>query len=460
VFQSEFSEFAKDDDTGESSLWKDTISNSLVRLNGIPVNPHAALVRGSTSSDTTTGMAKAMSPDAPLKNMDVVSRMVHWHEAPVIVPPLITVTKVRLPQVVLDEFLSPSNGDDDNEEDVDNKNSNDSIFFCDKPTTVPVHPAGPYLSNTLTFMVEAQEKMEPRSLFPCHRLDRCTSGLMICCTSSKVARLLQVQLNAKNVDKLYLARVAGRFPYSTTEAALINRTISKSASWIHLKNPNNCIEVNTPIGIGDVKLGTRAVVDDDDTTGKASRSRFQFLAYDEGSNTSMISCCPLTGRGHQLRVHLQWLGFPIHGDVQYGNTSKPRDKDMRDKSIEAIYNSIQHEQLHPVSCLEVEGGFDTNSAKQCRDVCRCCSGGRSGIIKSFSAAQLLEAGHAIDLHAWKYRIRFQGRSSKRKKEKAGSTDSIRTESDGPIADMMLQTAKPAWAKSGCFGDTNYVQWLQ
>ena len=66
MFQSEFSEFAKDDDTGESSLWKDTISNSLVRLNGIPVNPHAVLVRGSTSSDTTTGDSIRTESDSPI----------------------------------------------------------------------------------------------------------------------------------------------------------------------------------------------------------------------------------------------------------------------------------------------------------------------------------------------------------------------------------------------------------
>jgi len=244
--------------------------------------------------------------------------------------------------------------------------------------------------------------------------------------------------------------------------ALIDKTKRpNSASWIHIGNPNDCIEVNAPIGIGDVVLGSRAVVEDDDTTGKPSRSRFQFLAYDKTSNTSMISCCPLTGRGHQLRVHLQWLGFPIHGDVQYGNTSKPRDKDMRDKVIEAIYNSIQDEHYQPlVSSLEEEGGFDAGTISAAREVCRCCSGGRCGIIKSFSAAQLLEAGHAIDLHAWKYRIRFQGKDRKNGKMAGGdigSTDKIRND---PIADMMLETEKPAWAKSCGFGDIDDVRWLQ
>lgn len=56
-------------------------------------------------------------------------------------------------------------------------------------------------------MVEAQEGLEPRSLLPCHRLDRCTSGLTIFCTNPVVAKLLQMQIEKKMVDKSYIARV-------------------------------------------------------------------------------------------------------------------------------------------------------------------------------------------------------------------------------------------------------------
>ena len=186
VLQSEFHELS--DSERLDTLFK----KSLIRLNGIPVNSEAALVRG---VDAT----KAVSQDTPLKNMDVISRFTYWHEPPVLVPEKITVNKLSLPKTVANEYMS-STKDDVSKDDV-------SIYCCDKPSTVPVHPTGPYLQNSLTIMAEAQEGLEPRSLLPCHRLDRCTSGLTLCCTNPAVARIIQVQLDNKMVQKTYLARV-------------------------------------------------------------------------------------------------------------------------------------------------------------------------------------------------------------------------------------------------------------
>ena len=186
VLQSEFHELS--DTERLEALFK----KSLVKVNGIPVNSEAALMRGVEAT-------KALSQDVPLKNMDVISRVTHWHEPPVEVPEKICVKKVSLPQAVLDEYLA-STSDEVSTDDV-------SFYCCDKPSTVPAHPTGPYLQNTLTLMVEAQEGLEPRSLLPCHRLDRCTSGLTLCCVNPAVARLLQVQMDNKMVEKSYVARV-------------------------------------------------------------------------------------------------------------------------------------------------------------------------------------------------------------------------------------------------------------
>jgi 23S rRNA-/tRNA-specific pseudouridylate synthase len=189
VLQSEFHEL------GNPERLQLMFQKSLIRVNGIPVNGEAALFKG---VDTN----RAISQDVLLKNMDVISRITHWHEPPVKVPELIEVQKIQIPIAVLDDNFGSS----------DNVLVSDEAFFfcCNKPATVPVHPAGPYLQNSLTLMVEAQEGLEPRSLLPCHRLDRCTSGLTLCCTSPAVARLLQVQMDRKLVDKMYLARVKVR----------------------------------------------------------------------------------------------------------------------------------------------------------------------------------------------------------------------------------------------------------
>ena len=186
VLQSEFHELS-DTDRLENHFRK-----SLITLNGIPVNSDAALLKG---VDTT----KALSQDIQLKNMDVISRLTHWHEPPVEVPESIAVKKISIPKAVVDEYLSTPN---------DSQPANDLLIYCcNKPSTVPVHPTGPYLQNSLSLMVEAQEGLQPRSLLPCHRLDRCTSGLTLFCTNPAVARLLQVQIDKKMVDKSYVAKV-------------------------------------------------------------------------------------------------------------------------------------------------------------------------------------------------------------------------------------------------------------
>ena len=167
------------------------INMGLIRVNGIPIDNERAL----RQSDKN----EVMSSDEILKNMDVLSRLVHWHEPPVIVPNHILVTKTELGKEIKDEFLLSSNDNTDTE-----------IYCCNKPSTVPVHPAGPYLSNTLTLMVEAQESLDPRTLLPLHRLDRCVSGLVLCCTSPCVARLFQSYMNSDKISKLYLARVKVR----------------------------------------------------------------------------------------------------------------------------------------------------------------------------------------------------------------------------------------------------------
>jgi 23S rRNA-/tRNA-specific pseudouridylate synthase len=148
-------------------VFQNTLNGGLLRLNNEPLTKDTIFTK--------------------LKNMDVISRIVHWHEPPVKTPGTIRVEKVALPTY-----------DDD---------SGAFVYVCDKPSSVLVHPAGPYLSNALTMMIEAQEKLETRSLIPCHRIDRVTSGLTLCCTDVKIARAIQGKIDGGRVRKLYVARV-------------------------------------------------------------------------------------------------------------------------------------------------------------------------------------------------------------------------------------------------------------
>ena len=181
VLQAEFAELAKEE------VFRPMLELGLLRLNDEPLTSETVFSK--------------------LKNMDVISRVVHWHEPPIQTPEVIHVQKLDLPPAVVSEY--GIEGDT-------------RVYVCSKPSSVPVHAAGPYLSNSLTLMVEAQEKLDIRSLLPCHRIDKVTSGLTLCCTNIQIARLIQSKIDEGIVRKLYVARVKVRWSCSYGSLSVFN----------------------------------------------------------------------------------------------------------------------------------------------------------------------------------------------------------------------------------------------
>ena len=164
---------------------------------------------------------------------------------------------------------------------------------------------------------------------------------------------------------------------------------------------SSCVEVDAKVETVDAQNGIRKVT----ATGKSSQSRFRLLAFDSASDSSLIACAPLTGRGHQLRVHLQWLGYPIDGDENYGGRSLGvNDKDVAvQRMMEATNDSNESLALDSIS---------SNDIAAAKSACPCCQGGETGIVSSFTKAQLLD-GSEIYLHALRYEIPL---SHKRKRK--------------------------------------------
>jgi len=130
-----------------------------------------------------------------------------------------------------------------------------------------------------------------------HRLDMATSGLMIFARGKHVQRLLSQMFHNRKIQKLYLACVHGKL---TTEVGEVNLAIA--ADWI-----------NRPL---------RKI---DSVSGKPSLTRFRVLNYDAASNSSELELEPITGRTHQLRLHMSAISHPILGDNLYGDAcSAPR----------------------------------------------------------------------------------------------------------------------------------------
>lgn len=178
--------------------------------------------------------------------------------------------------------------------------SDDSILILDKPAGLPIHPTASYYKGTLVTILRARYPGGfPPS--PAHRLDRETSGLLVCGKSSLVCRKLMEIFVSHQVKKEYLAIVEG-----------------------HPKH--DAFDIDLPIAEGTEKI--RIAVRIDFEVGKPSQTHFEVVKRFErdGAPFSLVRCFPKTGRQHQIRVHLREAGFPIVGDKMYGPSEEYFDR--------------------------------------------------------------------------------------------------------------------------------------
>jgi 23S rRNA pseudouridine955/2504/2580 synthase len=169
----------------------------------------------------------------------------------------------------------------------------DGLLVIDKPAGLAVHGG-----SGLNFgLIECLRQMRPRDrrLELVHRLDRDTSGLTMVARKPAVLRELHRLLRADQVDKRYLALVAGRWPRSLSV-------------------------VEAPLAKNVVQSGERMVRVAKD--GKASRTEFAVL--ERLGEATLVEARPVTGRTHQIRVHARHAGFPILGDPKYGDDRAAR----------------------------------------------------------------------------------------------------------------------------------------
>lgn len=158
----------------------------------------------------------------------------------------------------------------------------------DKPAGLAVHPTLNYPDHTLAngWIYYLQSQGKSGVFRPVNRIDKNTSGLVLCAQNAFAAPLL-----AANAQKCYLAIVQGSLPLG-----------------------NGRIEA--PIGRhGDSIIG-RCVTQQ----GKYSLTEYTVLAA--GSQHSLLACVPRTGRTHQIRVHMSYIGHPLAGDTLYGGSDE------------------------------------------------------------------------------------------------------------------------------------------
>lgn len=180
---------------------------------------------------------------------------------------------------------------------VDCLHADDTLLVLHKPSGLLCVPGrGPDKQDALSARAQAQW---PDALIV-HRLDQPTSGLVLMARGIAMQRALGHAFAERRVHKRYQAVVAGRLPAPPGSGA---------DGWS---------EIALPIAADWERRPLRVV---DAAHGQPSLTRWRVLAHDAVDDTTRVELEPVTGRTHQLRVHLAALGHPILGDMLYADTA-------------------------------------------------------------------------------------------------------------------------------------------
>ena len=193
------------------------------------------------------------------------------------------------------------------------------FLHCDATLIVAVKPAG--LLSVPGRGDDKQDCLATRvqAVYPdalvVHRLDMATSGLLVFARGAAAQRRLGDAFARREVDKRYAAIVAGHLAQAEGEIDL-----PLIADW-----PNRPRQHVDPVH------------------GKPSLTRFRVLGHDAASNTTRVELEPVTGRAHQLRVHLLAIKHPILGDALYA------PPEVRAGADRLLLHATQLRFAHPVS---------------------------------------------------------------------------------------------------------------
>lgn len=194
------------------------------------------------------------------------------------------------------------------------------VIVVNKPQGMVVHPAAGHPDHTLVngLLYHTKElSQSPEGFRPgiVHRIDKDTSGLLMVAKNDQARISLEQQLASKTNKREYLAIVHGNF---NNLAGVIDAPIGR--------NPNNRKQMAV------------------NPNGKSARTHFEVLEQFKGY--SLVKCVLETGRTHQIRVHMKYIGHPLAGDPLYGpkKTLKGNGQFLHAKTL-GFYQPTTHEWL-------------------------------------------------------------------------------------------------------------------
>ena len=171
----------------------------------------------------------------------------------------------------------------------------DCYIIINKPAGIPVHPSMDHyedsLSNGLKYYFDNIGLK--KKIRPVNRIDKNTSGLIIFAKNEYIQECLIRQMKEGNFYKEYIAICEGKF---NSTFGTINKPIARKENSII----ERCVDIN-----GDTAI-----------------THYEVLKYNLEKDYTVLKCVLETGRTHQIRVHLSYIGHPLLGDTLYGNESR------------------------------------------------------------------------------------------------------------------------------------------
>ncbi|HMS26757.1 MAG TPA: RluA family pseudouridine synthase [Burkholderiaceae bacterium] len=204
----------------------------------------------------------------------------------------------------------------------------DVLLVFNKPSGLLSVPGkGPEKADCLRTRVQ---QVYPEAL-TVHRLDMSTSGLLLMARNAEIHRTLSIAFANRDVHKRYVAVVNACV---TNDAADTNA--EDASSWRLIDLPIATDWVNRPL----MKI--------DKLEGKSSQTHYRVIKYDAANDCTHLELAPVTGRTHQLRLHLQAIGHSILGDHLYATA------EVQAKSTRLMLHASRLSLKHPVTGMPMD----------------------------------------------------------------------------------------------------------
>ena len=198
---------------------------------------------------------------------------------------------------------------------------NDDILVVDKPHFLPVHPVGEYVNETL--ITRLRTKYGYKELGNAHRIDRLTAGLVLCVKTCAKRGLYQQMFNEGTVKKNYLA--AGRLP----------REIDRIRWHIKARMTLSADRFRMQI-VPEEPLNSESIIE----------------LVGRNAEVGLFRLQPVTGKKHQLRLHMREIGSGIVNDPLYSDASAAGATDDYDRPMQLLAHRLEFKD--PITGLKME----------------------------------------------------------------------------------------------------------